>query len=83
MLTNLDFFIKPSKFFIGDAKRRRKLGLPLRDKANELSLPVIDKENIPRNRYLFYRIQAIQLVFYSLVIEAFGWALYNLENVIN
>tara|TARA_B100000945_G_scaffold198029_1_gene159231 strand:+ start:1580 stop:1699 length:120 start_codon:yes stop_codon:yes gene_type:complete len=31
---------------MGEAKRRKELGLPPREKSVELTLPVLDKENI-------------------------------------
>ena len=39
---------------MGEAKRRKELGLPPREKPIELSLPVLDREKIQKKLDLFY-----------------------------
>ena len=64
---------------MGEAKRRKELGLPPREKPVELKLPVLDKENIQKKvRSFLYKNPIIPFVFYGLVLGAFGWGLYNL-----
>ena len=66
-------------FFMGEAKRRKELGLPPREKPDELKLPVLDKENIQKKvRSFLYKNPIVPFVFYGLVLGAFGWGLYNL-----
>ena len=66
-------------FFMGEAKRRKDLGLPPREKPVELKLPVLDKENIQKNvRSFLYKNPIVPFIFYGLVLGAFGWGLYNL-----
>ena len=69
-------------FFMGEAKRRKELGLPPREKPVELKLPVLDKENIKNKvRYFLYRNPIIPFIFYGLILGAFGWGLYNFLKV--
>tara|TARA_Y100001968_G_scaffold91358_1_gene82201 strand:- start:2062 stop:2283 length:222 start_codon:yes stop_codon:yes gene_type:complete len=64
---------------MGEAKRRKKLGLPPRAKPVELRLPELDKQNIQRKvRSFLYKNPIVPFVFYGLVIGAFGWGIYNL-----
>ena len=64
---------------MGEAKRRKELGLPPREKQIELKLPVLDKENIQKKvRSFLYKNPIVPFVFYGLVPGAFGWGLYNL-----
>ena len=64
---------------MGEAKRRKELGLPPKAKPVELKLPVLDKENIQRKvRSFLYKNQIVPFVFYVLVLGALGWGLYNL-----
>jgi len=66
-------------FFMGEAKRRKELGLPPREKPVELKLPVLDKENIQKKvRSFLYKNSIVPFVFYGLILGAFGWGLYNL-----
>tara|TARA_B100000214_G_scaffold362873_1_gene327777 strand:- start:209 stop:430 length:222 start_codon:yes stop_codon:yes gene_type:complete len=63
---------------MGEAKRRKELGLPPREKKPELKFPVLEKENIQKKvRSFLYKNPIIPFVFYGLVIGSFGWALYN------
>ena len=64
---------------MGEAKRRKELGLPPREKTVELKFPVLDKENIQRKvRSFLYKNPFVPIVFYCLVLGAFGWGIYNL-----
>ena len=64
---------------MGEAKRRKELGLPPRAKPVDLKLPELDKANIKRKvRSFLYKNPFVPLVFYALIIGAFGWGLYNL-----
>ena len=67
---------------MGEAKRRKKLGLPPKEKPIELNLPVLDKENIKKKvRSFLYKNPIVPFVFYSAVLGAFGWGVYNLVKV--
>tara|TARA_Y100001968_G_C18875514_1_gene489276 strand:+ start:84 stop:299 length:216 start_codon:yes stop_codon:yes gene_type:complete len=67
---------------MGEAKRRKELGLPPRIKPVELQLPVLDKENIQKTvRYFLYKNPIIPFVFYGAVLGALGWGVYNLIKV--
>ena len=64
---------------MGEAKRRKELGLPPRKRQVELNFPVLDKENIQKNvRSFLYKNPIVPFVFYGLVLGAFCWGLYNL-----
>ena len=63
---------------MGEAKRRKELGLPPREKPVELKLPALDKENIQKKvRSFLYKNPIVPFVFYGLVLGTFGWGLYN------
>ena len=64
---------------MGEAKRRKELGLPPREKPVELSLPLLDKENIQKKvRSFLYRNPIVPFTFYGLILGGLGWGLYNL-----
>ena len=64
---------------MGEARRRKELGLPPRGKSVELKLPVLDKESVRNKvRSFLYKNPIVPIVFYVLVVGAFGWGLYNL-----
>ena len=64
---------------MGEAKRRKELGLPPREKPIELSLPVLDREKIQKKVRSFpYQNPIVPFLFYGLVIGAFSWGLYSL-----
>ena len=64
---------------MGEAKRRKELGLAPREKPVELKLPVLDKENIQKKvRSFLYKNPIVPFIFYGLVLGAFGWGVYNL-----
>ena len=67
---------------MGEAKRRKELGLPPREKPAELDLPVLDKENIQKKvRSFLYKNPIVLFTFYALVLGALGWGCYNLVKV--
>ncbi len=67
---------------MGEAKRRKELGLPPREKPVELVFPTLDKENIQKKvRSFLYKNPIVPFAFYVLVLGAFGWGLYNLLKV--
>ena len=64
---------------MGEAKRRKELGLPPREKPIELNLPTLDKENIKNDvRSFLYKNPIVPFIFYGSVVGAFGWGVYNL-----
>ena len=61
MVLWLDFLI------MGEAKRRKELGLPPREKSVELNLPILDKENIQKKvRSFLYKNPIIPFAFMGL-----------------
>ena len=67
---------------MGEAKRRKELGLPLRKKTKELELPKLDKETIQKKvRFFLYKNPIIPFIFYGASIAAFLWGVYNLVKV--
>ena len=67
---------------MGEAKRRKELGLPPREKAKETKLPKLDKEAIQKKvRSFLYENQIIPVAFYSAAIAALIWGVYNLLKV--
>ena len=63
---------------MGEAKRRKELGLPPRERQVELKFPVLDKENIQKKvRSFLYKNPIVPFAFYGLVLGALGWGLYN------
>mgnify|MGYP001286866801 CR=1 FL=1 len=67
---------------MGEAKRRKELGLPPREKPVELKLPVLDKENIQiKVRSFLYKNPIIPFLFYGAAIAALVWGIYNLVKV--
>ena len=67
---------------MGEAKRRKELGLPPRKKAKELELPRLDKESIQKKvRSFLYKNPLIPLLFYVAAISTLAWGLFNLVKV--
>ena len=67
---------------MGEAKRRKELGLPPRKKLIEAKLPTLDKEAIQKKvRSFLYENPIIPFAFYSVVIAALIWGLYKLLNI--
>ena len=62
---------------MGEAKRRKELGLPPREKPMEL--PKLDKESIRKKvRSTLYKNPIIPIIFYGAAIGALGWGVFNL-----
>ena len=54
---------------MGEAKRRKILGIPPREKVTELKLPKLDKEAIQQNvRRTLYKYPIIPFLFYGAAI---------------
>ena len=67
---------------MGEAKRRKELGLSPREKTVELKLPVLEKENIQKNvRSFLYKNPIVPFLFYGAVLGAFGWGVFTLLKV--
>ena len=67
---------------MGEAKRRKELGLPTRGKPIETQLPTLDKEALQKKiRSFLYNNQIIPVAFYSAAIAALVWGGYNLLKV--
>ena len=67
---------------MGEAKRRKELGLPPREKTEELELPNLDKEVIQKKvRSFLYKNPIIPFGFYAASIAALIWGVYNLVKV--
>ena len=61
---------------MGEAKRRRELGLPYREKPVDLRLPVLDKKNIQKVvRSFLYKNPIIPFLFYGRVLGGLGWGI--------
>ena len=64
---------------MGEAKRRKNLGLPPRDKPRELELPKLDKDSIQKKvRSFLYKNPIIPFLFYGTAIGALVWGIFNL-----
>ena len=62
---------------MGEAKRRKELGLPPRAKTQEL--PKLDKESIQKKvRSTLYKNPIIPFLFYGAVVGALVWGVFNL-----
>ena len=67
---------------MGEAKRRKELGLPPREKKIEKKLPSLDKEAIQKKvRSFLYKNPIIPFLFYGAAIAALVWGVYNLVKV--
>ena len=67
---------------MGEAKRRKDLGLPPREKPIETKLPTLDKEEIQKEvRSFLYKNQFIPVAFYAALLAALVWGVYNLLKV--
>ena len=54
---------------MGEAKRRKELGVPPREKLTELQLPKLDKEDIQKKvRTTLYKYPIIPFLFYGAAI---------------
>ena len=67
---------------MGEAKRRKELGLPPREKPRELELPKLDKESIQKRvRSFLYKNPIIPFLFYGSAIGALVWGGFNLVKI--
>ena len=67
---------------MGEAKRRKQLGLPPREKTIGLELPKLDKESIQKNvRSFLYKNPIIPFAFYGALILTLVLVLYNFVKV--
>ena len=67
---------------MGEAKRRKELGLPPREKPIELELPKLDKESIQKKvRSTLYKYPIIPILFYGAAIATLVWGVFNLLKV--
>ena len=65
---------------MGEAKRRKELGLPPREK--RIELPKLDKESIQKKvRSTLYKNPIIPILFYGAAIGALVWGVFNLVKV--
>ena len=65
---------------MGEAKRRKELGLPPREKPIEL--PKLDKESIQKKvRSMLYKYPIIPILFYGTAIGTLVWGVFNLLKV--
>ena len=54
---------------MGEAKRRKNLGIPPREKNKDINLPVLDKKAIQQNvRSTLYKYPVIPFLFYGAAI---------------
>ncbi len=62
---------------MGEAKRRKELGLPPREKP--VDLPKLDKESIQKKvRSTLYKYPVIPFLFYAAAIGALIWGVFNI-----
>ena len=67
---------------MGEAKRRKELGLPPRERPRELELPKLDKESIQKKvRSTLYKNPIIPILFYGAAIGALIWGVFNVVKV--
>ena len=67
---------------MGEAKRRKELGLLPRERPIEADLPTLDKEAIQKKvRSFLYKNQIIPVAFYAVAIAALVLGVYNVLKV--
>tara|TARA_B100000700_G_C14364970_1_gene543220 strand:+ start:256 stop:471 length:216 start_codon:yes stop_codon:yes gene_type:complete len=67
---------------MGEAKRRKELGLPPREKSIDTKLPTLDKEAIQKKvRSFLYKNPIIPFLFYGAALVALVWGIFNLVKV--
>jgi len=70
------------ELIMGEAKRRKELGLPPREKPIETKLPTLDKKAIQNKvRTFLYKNPIIPFLFYAGAIAALIWGVFNLVKV--
>ena len=67
---------------MGEAKRRKKLGIPPREKAEEIKLPQLDKKAIQKKvRSILYKYPIIPFLFYgAAIVILVGGLFYIFKN---
>tara|TARA_Y100001968_G_scaffold133348_1_gene121634 strand:+ start:1046 stop:1315 length:270 start_codon:yes stop_codon:yes gene_type:complete len=79
-VTPITLKILASSFDMGGAKRRKDLGIPLRNKLIELSLPVLDKENIKKKLGISCtKIQLFHLFLWTCNLDLFVGTLKSIN----
>ena len=64
---------------MGEAKRRKELGLPPRENTTELALPKLDKESIKKKaRTMLYENPVIPILFYGTLATAIVFGVFKL-----
>ena len=66
---------------MGEARRRKELGLPPRETTIKTKLPTLDNEAIQKRQAFLYKNPIIPFSFYGAAIAALVWAVYNLVKV--
>ncbi len=65
---------------MGEAKRRKELGLPPREK--QIELPKFDKESLQKKvRSTLYENPIIPVLFYIAAIGTLAWGVFNLLKI--
>ena len=65
---------------MGEAKRRKKLGLPPREKPIEL--PKLDKKSIQKKvKSMIYKYPIIPFIFYITAIGSLLWGIFNIMKI--
>tara|TARA_B100000214_G_C23881364_1_gene587403 strand:- start:275 stop:484 length:210 start_codon:yes stop_codon:yes gene_type:complete len=65
---------------MGEAKRRKKLGLPPREKPIEL--PKLDKKSIQKKvKSMIYKYPIIPFIFYIAAIGSLLWGIFNIMKI--
>ena len=64
---------------MGEAKRRKELGLPPREKIIDKKLPTLEKEAIQKKvRSFLYKNPIIPFLFYGAALGALIWGVFNM-----
>ena len=67
---------------MGDAQRRKELGLPPRKNKKDFVLPKLDKESIQKTfRSSLYKYPIIPMIFYGVAFSSLVCCVYNLNKV--
>ena len=67
---------------MGEAKRRKELGLPPRENIKDFEMHKLDKESIQKKvRSTLYKYPIIPILFYGSALAVLVWGVYNLVKV--
>ncbi len=62
-------YVNISLFIMGEAKRRKNLGIPPREKTEDIKLPQLDKKAVQQKvRSILYKYPIIPFLFYGAAI---------------